>query len=228
MPRAGRITIPEALHHITQRGNNRQDLFFTDEDRRAYLGLLAEQASTHGLAVLGYCLMDNHVHLVAAPQRVESLAKAVGRTHFLYTQHFNRRYGRSGHLWQGRFYSCALDDDYAWAALDYVERNPGRAGLARYPWRYQWSSAAAHCGLGEAHEVLDLQCWGAVWTPEEWRARLHRPPDEASVRALRAHTGTGRPLGSEAFLDQIELALGRRVRALPVGRPRRRVANTSE
>jgi putative transposase len=225
MPRTGRITIPGAPHHITQRGNNGQDLFFTDDDRRAYLGLLAEQASTHGLAVLGYCLMDNHTHLVAVPHRVESLAKAVGRTHFLYTQHFNLRYGRSGHLWQGRFRSCALDEEYGWAALSYVERNPERIGAVRYPWRYQWCSAAAHCGLGEAHEVLDLQSWDLAWTPEEWRARLRHPEEAAAVRAIRAHTGTGWPLGAEAFLGQAELALGRRVRALPVGRPRKRVAS---
>lgn len=223
MARVGRITVPGTPHHITQRGNNRQDVFFVDDDRRAYLGLLARQAPAHGLVVVGYCLMTDHVHLVVVPQRADSLAKALGRTHFLYTQYVNRLYGRSGHLWQGRFSSCALDEEYGWAALCYVERNPERAGAVRYPWRYQWSSAAAHCALGEAHEVLDLESWRTAWTPESWRARLRRPEDEAAVRAIRAHVCTGWPLGSDASLSQIELALGRRVRALPVGRPKKRL-----
>ena len=119
--RVGRIVIPGVPHHITQRGNNRQDVFFVDDDRRVYLELLAAQAERFGLKLLGYCLMDNHVHLVATPAGEASLARAVGRTHFLYTQYVNRLHGRSGHLWQNRFYSCALDDEHLWNALVYVE-----------------------------------------------------------------------------------------------------------
>ncbi len=129
---------------MTQRGNNRQDVFFVDDDRRAYLDVLGEQAERFGLRVLGYCLMTNHVHLIVAPEREESLAKAVGRTHWLYTQAVNRLHGRSGHLWQNRFHSCPLDAAHTWAALRYVDRNPVRARLVRRAWRYEWSSAAAH------------------------------------------------------------------------------------
>ena len=131
-------------HHIVQRGNNRQDVFFVDDDRRVYLDLLAEQAARYGLAIEGYCLMSNHVHLVAVPQSEEALAQAVGRTHFRYTQYINRFRKRSGHLWQGRFYSCALDTRHFWTAMKYIELNPVRARLCRKPWRYAWSSAAAH------------------------------------------------------------------------------------
>jgi len=95
MPRVSRIVLPGRPHHVTQRGNNRQDVFFVDDDRRVYLGLLKEQAERFGLEILGYCLMSNHVHLVAVPAGEDSLAKAVGRTHFLYTQYVNRLHGRS-------------------------------------------------------------------------------------------------------------------------------------
>jgi putative transposase len=95
MPRTARIVIPGLPHHVTQRGNNRQDVFFVDDDRRVYLALLAEQAEKYGLGVLGYVLMTNHVHLLVVPSREESLAKMVGRTHFGYTQYLHARHGRS-------------------------------------------------------------------------------------------------------------------------------------
>ncbi len=223
MPRVARIVIPGLPHHVTQRGNNRGDVFFVAEDRWVYLGLLAEQAVRYGVTVLGYGLMTNHVHLIAVPAREESLAKALGRTHFLYTQYLHRLHGRSGHLWQNRFYSCPLEDGPAWTALRYVERNPVRAKMAPAAWRYPWSSAAAHCGTGPAAEVLDLAPWQQVWEPGAWRDHLRAPEDGEAVTRLRLHTHTGRPLGSDAFLSKVEHALGRRVRPLPVGRPRKPV-----
>ena len=96
MPRVARIVIPGLPHHICKRGNNQQDVFFVEDDRRVYLDLLRGQSERYGLSVLGYCLMTNHVHVVATPARDESLAKAVGRTHFLYTQYVNRMHGRAG------------------------------------------------------------------------------------------------------------------------------------
>jgi putative transposase len=221
MPRIARIIVPGAPHHITQRGNNRQDVFFVDDDRRVYLGLLQEQAQSYGLTVLGYCLMTNHVHLVAVPARQDSLAKAVGRAHFLYTQYLHRLHGRSGHLWQNRFYSCALDEPHCWAALCYTERNPVRAGMVRKAWRYRWSSAAAHCGPGKGNGLLDLRLWRGAWTAERWMEGLSRPEDEEAVFGVRASTHTGRPLGSDTFLSKVESLLGRRIRALPIGRPRK-------
>ncbi len=227
MPRFARTVAAGCAHHITQRGNNRQDVFFVDDDRRVYLELLAEQADQCGLAIEGYCLMSNHVHLVAVPQSEEALAQAVGRTHFRYTQYINRFHKRSGHLWQGRFYSCALDTRHFWTAMKYIELNPVRAGLCRKPWRYEWSSAAAHIGeLGKQGQVqpaarnvpvpvfLDLGEWRKQMSPEQWRQEL------AEVDLLRLRTHTGRPLGSDAFLSKLETVLGRRVRPLPIGRPR--------
>ena len=111
MPRNARVVIPDCPHHVTQRGNNRQDVFFTDGDREVYLGMPAEQCERFGLSVEGYCLMTNHVHLAATPRRADSPANAVGRTNLYYTRHVNALHGRSGHLWQDRFFSCPQDEE---------------------------------------------------------------------------------------------------------------------
>ena len=182
MPRNARVVIPDCPHHVTQRGNNRQDVFFTDEDREVYLGMPAEQCERFGLSVEGYCLMTNHVHLVATPRWPDSPAKAVARTNLHYTRHVNALHGRSGHLWQDRFFSCPQDEAYFWTALIYVERNPVRAKLVRKPWRWPWSSAGAHvtgiapAGGPDRPGLLDLAAWGKL-QPPRWRlARLDQPP----------------------------------------------------
>ena len=221
MARVARIVIPSEPHHATQRGNNRQDVFFVDEDRRVYLGLLKEESEKHGFEIDAYCLMTNHVHVVGRPEKETSLAKALGRTHWRYTQYVNRLHGRSGHLWQNRFYSCALDEAHLWAALKYVERNPVRAKLVRKPWRYPWSSAAAHTGADDAAGLLDLEQWYSMVSESEWRETLVEAEEEEMVSALRAKTHTGRPLGSDSFLSKLERTLGRRLRPLPHGRPRK-------
>jgi len=158
---------------VTQRGNNRQDVFFVDDDRVAYIELLKEECERHGVTVDGYCLMTNHVHLIATPRLEESLAKGLGRTHFRYTQYVNRLHGRSGHLWQNRFYSCALDEDHYWTAMAYVEQNPVRARLVRRAWPYRWSSAAAHCGRDRDRSgMLDLDSWNEWVAGSDWKETL--------------------------------------------------------
>ena len=226
MPRLARAIAVGCAHHITQRGNNRQDVFFVDDDRQVYLQLLKEQADKYGLEILAYCLMDNHIHLVAVPQQEDSLAKAIGRTHFRYTQYINRFQKRSGHLWQGRFYSCALDGRHLRPAIQYVELNPVRAKLCRKPWRYEWSSAAAHTDEKAESELLNLPRWYKQITAEAWRKELAEGLTEAEVAKIRLRTHTGRPLGSDSFLSKLETLLGRRVRPLAVGRPKKRQTNS--
>jgi putative transposase len=220
MPRIARIVIPDVPYHVTQRGNNRQDVFFSDDDRRVYLECLALYARRFGLDILGWCLMTNHVHVVAVPSRKDSLALVMGRTDLVYTQHVNRTHERSGHLWQNRFYSCALDEKGAVAALRYVEQNPVRAHVSRVSWTYEWSSAAAHLGAGDRWGLLDLAAWRREWTEADWQCMLKQGLDDSQVNALRRNTMRGRPLGSDAFVSRIEALLGRRAHALPVGRPR--------
>jgi len=175
-----------------------------------------------GVTIAGYCLMTNHVHLVALPSTEAALAAAIGRTHYLVTQYINRQHGRSGHRWQKRFYSCGLVEPHRWTTLRYVERNPVRAGLVRAPWRYPWSSAAAHVGdQPDASGLLDLAEWAATWKPERWRALLQEPLEQQETTRLRHHLHTGRPLASDSFLSKLEIKLGRRLRPLPRGRPKK-------
>ena len=224
MPRIARIIVPDVPHHFTQRGNNRQQVFFNDADRARYLTLLAAEAAAHGLQLWAWCLMTNHVHLIATPGNEAAAARAIGRTHFRYSQYLNRRRNRCGHLWQGRFYSTALDEPHFWAAVAYVELNPCRAGLVRRAWDYPWSSAAAHA-CGARDDLLDLAPWRKLAGNLNWKAVLAQPQEEHLVTALRSHSRTGRPLGDESFLARLERRLGMRVRARPIGRPSTKCAD---
>jgi putative transposase len=206
---------------VTQRGNNREDVFFADEDRDTYLEFLEHQSKRHGAQLLGYCLMTNHVHLVVLPLSPESLAKGLGRTHFLHTQHINRTRGRSGHLWQNRFYSCAVDADHVLAVMRYVERNPVRAGLVSQAWDYPWSSAAAHVGASVARGSLDMPWWARATDAQTWRSLLSADQREADTRRVRDNTRSGRPLVGTDLLRRLEMALGRRLTPRPVGRPKK-------
>ena len=222
MPRLARIVAAGEPHHVTQRGNNQQDVFFVDDDRRVYLQFLLLYSLKYRFRVQGYCLMTNHVHIIGVPEEESSLAEAIGRTHFRYSQYINKFHGRSGHLWQGRFHSCALDEGHYGNAMHYVEQNPVRAKMVRKPWRYRWSSAAVHVGEAKDDGLLDLDAWRAYFGGEaRWRRILERGLDPAFVESFRLNTHTGRPLGSDSFVSMIEHQLGRRVRALPVGRPRK-------
>lgn len=222
MPRIARIVVPGLPHHVTQRGNNRQDVFFTDDDHRLYLRLLREQCGRHDCTVSAYCLLRNHVHLIVRPRHAESLARAVGRTHWLYTQAINRLHGRSGHLWQNRFFSCAMQPHYELAATRYIERNPVRARMVRVAWRYRWSSAAAHCALEkDATGLLDVKAWARRWPPSDWMNILRDASDDGFADEIALRTSRGRPLASDRFLSKLETQLSRRLRPLPRGRPKK-------
>ena len=128
MPRNQRCVMPGQAYHLTQRGTNRQRVFFKDSDRSTYLKLMAHNLEDAGVRVLAWCLMSNHVHFVAVPERDDSLSVLTRRVHGRFAQMMNARLLRSGHLWQNRFHSCALSPAHLWRALAYVERNPLRAG----------------------------------------------------------------------------------------------------
>jgi putative transposase len=221
MPRIARIVVPSQPHHVIQRGNNRQDVFFVDDDRRVYIELLRDHAQRFGFSVLGYCLMTNHVHIIGTPEREDSLAKAIGRTHFRYTQYVNRLHGRVGHLWQNRFFSCTLDEVHCGRAMVYVERNPVRARMVRKAWRYAWSSASAHTGEADRTGLLDVRRRGREWKPGEWKRALEQPQDEAELSSIRLATHRGRPLASDSLLSKLERRLGRRLRPGPLGHPKK-------
>jgi putative transposase len=225
MPRVARIVLPQVPHHITQRGNNRQDVFFTDDDRRLYRRILHEECQRWGLSLLGYCLMTNHVHLIAVPHTPNALARAVGRTHWRYAHAINRLHERSGHLWQNRFYSAPLDHEHLLVAMRYVEQNPSRAGLCARPWEYPWSSAAIHCGWVKAATdvVLDAAGWQEAAEGLDWAGILRENLETPTLHRLRHATANGRPLADDAWLSRLETTLNRRLRPRPLGRPRKRV-----
>ena len=222
MPRKARHVVPQVPHHISQRGNNRQDVFFTNDDFQLYLGLLKHHAIEFSLDLLGYCLMTNHVHIIAIPMEKDSLAIAMGRTNWKYAQIINRLHARSGHLWQDRFHSCALDDAHLHQAMAYMELNPVRSKMAHRAWEYPWSSAKAHVEGHDEADLLVMGDWLRRNPPREWKKTLTKAGDKTFANELELHLRRGRPLGSDAFVAKLEAMLGVRLRALPEGRPRKR------
>ncbi len=212
MPRIARIVIPKVPHHITQRGNNKQDVFRTVENRWFYLQCLKQECKNFGVSVLGYCLMSNHIHIVAIPETTKSLDKGIGRTNLRYTQYYNWLHGRSGHLWQGRFFSCAMDETHTVYSLRYADQNPALAGLVVRPWDYPWSSAAAHTGESDTSGLLDLDWWKKNFSSTEWREILQQDIPESTDGLLRRHLRTGWPLGSDRFVEALEKQMNRRMR----------------
>jgi len=222
MPRAVAVDCP---HHVTQRGNGRQNVFFTDRDREVYLAAFFDYAARYALRVWGYCLMSNHVHFIVVPERERSLARVFGRTHSDYARYANLTQRSCGHLWQARFYSCALDEVQTWRALAYVERNPLRAGLVNEAEQYRWSTAAAHCQEDSMDQRLDLHEWRRCFTGERWRETLRLGvPETAWEERIREATRRGCPLGSEAFVERVGRQLGRDLQPRPPGRPPKQAA----
>ena len=205
MPRRRRLIVPGFPHHVTQRGNNCRDVFYSNADRDVYLSLLKEYTAENQVDVLGYCLMTNHVHLILVPHHARALAKALGRTHNDYSRWLHIRRGESGHLWQNRFFSCPLDGAYTWAALAYVERNAVRAGLVPRCEDWPWSSARRHVGAAHCCDWLNVENWSQNWTSALWRTVLNDGLAEADIQyRLQEATRTGRPLGQEQFIDRCE------------------------
>jgi putative transposase len=221
MPRIARLVVPGLPHHITQRGNRRQEVFFSDLDRQCYLQLLLHYSVEAGLLVLAYCLMTNHIHLIAIPALPTTLAKVFKPVHTRYSQHYNRQMHSCGRLWQGRFFSCSMDDYHLWTAIRYVERNPVRAGMVTRAEDYAWSSAAHHSGL-LVDPIVSALPEPRPTATGDWAAWLRDPEDDATLNQIRSHTRTGRPFACDDFLADLESRYGTRVRTKTPGRHRKR------
>ena len=208
MARMARVIAPGYPHHITQRGNRRQQTFFCDDDYHAYIDLTAEWCQRYGVAIWAWCLMPNHVHLIAVPSNENGLARAIGEAHRRYTLRINSREQWRGHLWQERFASCPMDENYLLAAARYIEMNPVAAQLVRHPGDYPWSSAGAHLA-GVDDRLVKVEPLLAL--VPDWAKFLQLTSPE-EVETLQRHERTGRPLGSDSFIDGLETALGRVLR----------------
>ena len=222
MPRLARNVFPRIPHHITQRGNRREDIFFTDDDRHAYLNWLREYCHEHQVDILAYCLMTNHIHLVLVPNTEEGLNRVLKPLHMRYAQHINKQRGWKGHLWQGRYFSSPLDDAYLWAAIRYVERNPVRVKMVRKAERYRWSSAAAHCGLQDDSVLTQKQKWKKQFDQvSNWSDWLAEGEDKNQLLVIRRNIDKGLPCGSERFIKKLEKIAGKVLQYRPQGRPRK-------
>jgi len=215
MARIARIVVPRYPHHVTQRGNRRQRTFFGEGDYAAYLDLMAEWCRRCRVEIWAYCLMPNHVHLLAVPASEDGLRRGIGEAHRRYTRRVNSRKRWRGHLWQGRFASFVLDDHYLMAAARYVEMNPVRAGMVTRPQAYAWSSASAH--LKGRDDVL-VKTAPLLAMVGNWRKFLSEPTAEETGAKLRLHERTGRPLGDERFLTKLERRLHRVLKPKKPGR----------
>jgi putative transposase len=219
MPRISRAIAVGYPHHVTQRGNYRQTVFTAADDYAQYLELLAQYAPQCGLEIWAYCLMPNHVHLVCVPQQQDSLAHTLHTVHMKYARYFNKKRNIVGHLWQGRFFSCALDERHLYAAVRYVEQNPIRSGLISAPDDYLWSSAKAHIA-GDKNPVLSGNCF-LLETVSDWRQYLGEGLGKEDEIAVIKATLTGRPCGGEDFTKDVEARLGRLLTPQQRGRPRK-------
>ncbi len=216
MARQARIVLPDTPHHITQRGNRGEPVFFEKSDYEAYVTFLAEECVDKGVSIWSWCLLPNQIQLIAVPQKEHSLGRALGEAHRRYTRRINERNGWRGHLFQDRFFSYPMDENHLLNAARYIETMPVMAGITNAPENYIWSSARAHVKNRE----------DKLLTPEkpllhfvaDWNEFLQSPPSEQDPKTIERHLQTGRPRGNDNFLDSVESMVGRTVRPQKPGR----------
>lgn len=202
MARLPRVVIPGVAHHVTQRGNRRERTFFEDGDYALYLDLLGAAARDARCEVWAYCLMPNHVHIIIVPSDASGLSRTFRKVHRTYTGYINARLRVTGHLWQGRYGSVAMDEGHLANAVRYVSLNPVRAKLVTAAQDWRWSSVAAHLSGRDDHVVKVspvLERYGdfSTFLDEEF-------DDAAAYEALRRAERVGRPIGSAAWIAQME------------------------
>jgi putative transposase len=197
----------------------KEPLFHDDSDYFVYIRNLKDASTEHGLRIRSYCLMTNHVHLIAVPKSQDSLSRSLHDAHTNYSRYFNAKYGFVGHAWQSRPQYSAMDESHMWNAIRYVERNPVRAGMVIRAEDYLWSSAAAHCGLrGDTLLSDDFPPPGVIVDWAEW-LKIEDTPEE--MKTIRRHVATGRPWGTPEFIQQLEAITGHSFQPRKVGRPKK-------
>jgi putative transposase len=218
MARIARVVVPEFPHHIIQRGNRRQKVFFNEDDYNEYLRLLSGYSQRFKVDITAYCLMPSHIHLIAVPHKDGSLAQAIGETHRNYTRFINFREKWRGYLWQGRFSSYVLDERYLLAAARYILLNPVKANIVKKPWDYKWSSARHHMMIDNNLLVKDSLLKGLIGN---WKDFLNTVSGEDDVRLFQLHERTGRPLGDNSFVEKLESLLKMNLKKKKPGRKRK-------
>ena len=224
MPRIARVIAVGYPHHITQRGNYQQEIFSDDSDRRKYLFFLKNEARRYNLSILAYCLMSNHVHFIVVPEKEDSIAKVFKYAHMKYSQYYNKRINAVGHLFQGRFFSCVMDEPHTIACARYIERNPVRKNIVKKPNLWEWSSAKIHCGI-DKHDKLGVNKFFEYlgYDRKSWESFINLPDNPREVKQIHEKTRNGRPLGADVFIKKLEEELGRFLHFKPKGRPKKEV-----
>lgn len=222
MARLARIVIPGLPHLITQRGNRGQDVFFEESDAAAYVSLMAEQCARFGVEIWAYCLMKNRVHMLAVPEEETSLRHALGEAHRRYTNRINERENWAGHLWQSRFSSFPMDENYILPAAHFIEMTPVMAGLSKTADIFRWSSAKAHI-KGTDDELCSTA--PLLERAPDWNAFLQKGININRMQTITNHISTGRPLGNKDFIENLESQTGRTLQKQKPGRKKKAVAN---
>jgi putative transposase len=218
MPRIARAVAAGFPHHVVQRGNNKETVFFKNEDKETYLSLLNKYAEKWRSPILTYCLMSNHVHLLTKPLEDISLYKMMQGIALCYTQYVNRKYQRTGRLWESRYHSCIVDTEkYLWAVSRYIEQNPVRAKIVEKEEGFLYSSAKAHVS-GKKNDILGEELFDNMQR-RDYREFLRSSIPKQEIKEIRYFTRTGRPLGSNEFTSRMETELERSLEIRPVGRP---------
>jgi len=225
MARISRLVIPNQPHHIIQRGNDRQAIFRDVEDYCAFIGWMREASKQFKVAIHAYVLMGNHMHMLASPSDTHGLGRMMQWVGRFYVPYFNRKYDRTGTLWQGRFKTSVIESEqYFMLCSRYIELNPVRAGFAGQPSGYRWSSYAHHVGDQSDALIVDHPLYWALGnTPFEREAAYRQWMAQAIVQEdedkLRQAVQKGWTLGSEQFQIGLENRTNRRVRPAKKGRP---------
>jgi putative transposase len=221
MPRIARIIYVGYPHHIVQRGNNKQTVFFVDADREEYLKFLNKYANECGCILNSYCLMKNHIHLLLNPKQQNSLSKTMQKLSLKYTQYINKKYKRTGRLWECRFHSCVVEKEvYLWSVCRYIERNPVRAGIVEKAIQYKWSSAKANTNSDYKNKLIE-PIWKDYFERDEYKKFLSQSDDKEEIEKLKKSTFSGIPSGSEKFIQHIEREVGISLIKRKKGRPKK-------
>jgi len=210
-----RIIVPHYPHHIVQRGNRLQNVFFCPQDKEMYLNLLIQQSKQASFHILAYCLMDNHVHLVVVPETRNGLIRGIAEIHRKYTCIINERKEWRGYLWQGRFKSYIMDEHHLLRAIRYIERNPIVAGIVDRAEHYKWSSAYAHI-FNVKDRVLSETI--SYVNFDGWNVYINTADNNNDPEIFRRHENTGRPLADNFLIEKLELELGRTIQKRKPGR----------
>jgi putative transposase len=218
MPRDTRLIIPDIFHHAIQRGNNRQDVFNSNEDRLYYLKWARRLAEENYVPIMGYCLMTNHTHLLVLPRNADDMINFMKLLGQRYTQYVNRKYHRSGKLWENRYKIHPVDPELYYVVLKYIEMNPVRAGVVSDAVGYPWSSASYHLSGRANPTVMADGLQRSVFHYKDFFSLEEKPED---LEAIRTATQQGKAWGKPAFLENLAESLGRVVTPRTRGRPKK-------